>query len=759
MSSPFTINSPDQTSNSNRNNSNQRRPLTSSGSSRVVAAIKTTAAADDRIKFGSSQTGKSAYDWDIYKNRKTALLNLKHHCTLVDLIIETEDGLHYELVHSQVISAFGEKLNEHILQNGTYVETYREHSFSKTHNLTLNNTNRLPVGGNQITANWSRWPGRVKLVRLPKLTKYTLQVLVECAYSGFIRTDLQTGGIWQVFELADYYEMFEVIKACCLFLVKNLSPLNCIQFYHIGIRHRHNLQRNAWNKIRANFKHILIKNIEDQAMVAAASSRPRPATKQTDQPAIDNQQAASAQEQPAGQEDPFAIYRSQDNSLATIKFEHFEPLLQHDKLNVDNEEMVWWAIRLWCSHKPSERASMLSLLLPCMRFPRFKSGTEFSSRFIWRDQLILDNKLAQQQLAILDRNHRDFLYNSSNSQSLTRDGFDLACAVNPKQLRPRIPYSILLAIGGWQQGQPTTLIESYDLNCNLWFEFKKRIMQPLAYHGIENIQNVLYICGGTDGAEILNEVFTFNPVNGVCLQKPSMREARCYVSTAYLNNQLYALGGHNGMQRMKSVEKLEIMDRSGQLNVSDNSTWQHVQEMNVARSDASASVYNKRIYIAGGLNDIVIESSVEFFNPVDNSWTFIASMQTPRTSFNLLLYRDQLLAIGGNNGNERLSSVEAYDFKRRSWSYHSDLRHRRSTFSAALLDETKLVVVGGYNGQTPFNQVEMYDELSQQWVPLQRIKFDRSGLKVVVVNDLPNAIDYTFLGSQGCSQLLNGATD
>lgn len=743
-----------------------------------------------------SQVGKSAFDWDVYKNRKTALQHLKKTCTLIDTILETEDGSAFEFVHSQVMSAFGDKLNAYIQQNGTYVDSYRstnfrgnkrqvETSLSRANsNCPCDDSNEgdtstavvQPTRADELAAaamaartqadpqkqqrqqgqsspprrsGWSNWPGKVKLVRLPRVNKYTLSVLVNCAYTGYIRTDLVSGGIWQVLDVADYYEMAEVIKACCAFLIKSLTRFNCVYLYHVGAKHKHALQRCAFHKIRANFKHILRDSLARSStppifeQVRGRRSRvqsPLPPAAATNQTAPSSmQQSDMAHDWPMIED--AALLREEierrNNNLATIKYEHFEGLLVHDKLNVDNEESIWHAIRLWCNYNLEERAVHITNLLTCMRFPRFKTGTEFSARYIWRDPLVLNSKEAQHQLALLDRNHRDLLV--SPGQVKVRDGFSLPCAGEPRQLRPRVPHSILLAIGGWQQGQPTTLIESYDVNCNMWFECKKRIMSPLAYHGIECIDGLLYICGGTDGTEILNEVFTFDPIRGECNQKPSMRESRCYVSTACLDNQLYAIGGHNGFQRMKSVERYDL---NGEI-------WTHVRDMNVARSDASACAYNSLIYIAGGLNDHVIESSAEFYNQQDDSWTFLTSMLTPRTSFTLLLHKDTLLAIGGNNGTERLATVEQYSFQTKLWTHHSNMRHRRSTFSAALMDENKLIVVGGYNGSTPFNQVEMFDEDTQQWIMLHKIRFDRSGLKVVVVDDLPNAIDYTFLGSIG----------
>lgn len=707
---------------------------------------------DAQNRPGSSQLGKSAFDWAVYNNRKTALQHLKENCTAIDTILETEDGSSHELVHSQVMSAFGDGLNEFINNNGTYVEPFilTHEGSSDREQQPLPQPQHQPNRSNEK----SKWPGKVKLIRMPRLNKYTLNILVQCAYTGWIRSDLPSGGIWQVLEMADYYSMQEIIRACCTFLTKNLDRSNCVHLYHIGVKYKQPLERAALRKIKANFKHILAQNLH-QAGISNQTTQganrlvpgsPRVpldplAETRSQAPArriSTNSQRVATDATISSQQDSRATTFRMENNLALISAKDFEELLKDDRLNVDDEESVWYAIKLWCGYNPIERESKVSTLLPCVRFPRLKMGTDFSARYIWRDPLITKNKPAQHELAILDRNHRDYLA-GRDRYLISLDGFSLPCATHHKQLRPRVPHSILLAIGGWQQGQPTTLIESYDVNCNLWFENKKKIMTPLAYQGVEYINGVLYICGGTDGSEILNELFTFDPIGGECYQKPSMRESRCYVSTAHLEGYLYAMGGHNGNQRMRSAERFNLKDE----------VWTHLKDMNVARSDASACVHESRIYVAGGLNEQVIESSVEFYNQQDDTWTYLSAMVTPRTSFTLLLFRGCLLAIGGNNGTERLASVEQYNFTTKIWSHHSNMRHKRSTFSAALVDDTKLIVVGGYNGQTPFNQVETYDEYQRCWVTLQKIRYDRSGLKAVVVSGLPNAVDYTFTGHHG----------
>lgn len=666
---------------------------------------------------------KTSYDWNVYNNRKSALQHLKHDGILVDTVLQCEDGISREIVHSQVMSALSDTLTNYINQRGVAISGEQEKQ--------LATKEAYPRGPR----------GKLKLVVLPEFDALTLSVIVDCAYSGYLKTDLN--GIWKVLHVADYYNMQEVIKASCTFLISNLNQENCIKYFHVGAKHNHPLQRSALCFIRANFKHILASNLmQIPGFFEPPRQQPLPRTTPT-QPAQQVQQHQLIPSQPnSNQQQPALcprlrqdIIKNIQNCIATLPFEHFEFVLNHDKINIDDEESCWYAIRLWVSYEPSERSKHIPALLSCIRFPRMKSGSEFINRFIWKDPLIRNNKVALQHLAHLDSNNRELM----SIGDFSHDGYNLPCSVEPKQVKPRIPHAVPLAIGGWQQGTPTMLIESFDINCNLWFQCKQQIQLTLAYHGIEYINGLLYICGGTDGSEILNELFTFNPIRGDCQQKLSMRESRCYVSTAYINNSMYAMGGHNGMQRMKSVERFDIHDE----------VWLPVTDMNVARSDASACIYNSLIYIAGGLNDQVIENSVEFYNYVDDTWTSIASMMAPRTSFALILYHDTLLAIGGNNGSERLASVEQYRFDTKTWRAHSMMKSRRSTFSAALIESNKLIVAGGYNGSTPFNKVEMYDERTCQWITMKNLKYDRSGLKLVVINDLPNAEEYTFVGHNG----------
>lgn len=50
--------------------------------------------------------------------------------------------------------------------------------------------------------------------------------------------------------------------------------------------------------------------------------------------------------------------------------------------------------------------------------------------------------------------------------------------------RPRIPYDILFAIGGWSAGSPTNFIETYDTRADRWLLSVDTDTVPRAYHGL-----------------------------------------------------------------------------------------------------------------------------------------------------------------------------------------------------------------------------------------------------------------------------------
>lgn len=68
-----------------------------------------------------------------------------------------------------------------------------------------------------------------------------------------------------------------------------------------------------------------------------------------------------------------------------------------------------------------------------------------------------------------------------------------------------------------------------------------------------------------------------------------MHSQRCYVSVVELDGLIYALGGFDGKNRLKSAERYDP----------STNQWTLISSMNFLRSDAHACTLNGKIYITG----------------------------------------------------------------------------------------------------------------------------------------------------------------
>ena len=91
----------------------------------------------------------------------------------------------------------------------------------------------------------------------------------------------------------------------------------------------------------------------------------------------------------------------------------------------------------------------------------------------------------------------------------------------------------------------------------------------------------IYICGGFNGQECLNNAECYDPSTNQWTMIAPMRNRRSGVGVIAYRDHIYALGGFNGITRMNTGEKY---------NPASN-TWQTIPEMYNPRSNFAIEVY------------------------------------------------------------------------------------------------------------------------------------------------------------------------
>ncbi|NXQ89048.1 KLH10 protein, partial [Nyctibius grandis] len=417
----------------------------------------------------------------------------------------------------------------------------------------------------------------------------------------------------------------------------------------------------------------------------------------------------------------FIFHHFKDMCLVSAEFldlsvNELNQIIEKDELNVNEEEVVFEAILRWIAHDVPNRRQHIAVLLSKVRLALMQ--TDYFMRNVKSHNYVKDNEecrgiIRNTLLEISELN----VFGPSDSGNLLR--------------RPRLPYTILFAIGGWSTGSPTNTIETYDIRADEWVNITSEHESPLAYHGTAYLKGFIYVIGGFDTTDYFNSVKRFDPLKKTWQEVAPMHSRRCYVSVAVLNDFIYAMGGFDGSRRLSTVERYEP----------ETNQWTLIASMHERRSDASATTLRDKVYICGGFNGYEYLNTAEVYDPTTDSWTYITRMAHRRGGVGVIAYRNEVYAVGGFDGANRLQSVEAYNPVANVWRTVPDMFSPRSNFGIEVVDDL-LFVVGGFNGfSTTFN-AECYNDNSNEWYDIRDMGIYRSALSCCVVPGLSNIVEY-----------------
>lgn len=178
----------------------------------------------------------------------------------------------------------------------------------------------------------------------------------------------------------------------------------------------------------------------------------------------------------------------------------------------------------------------------------------------------------------------------------------------------------------------------------------------------------------------------------------------------------------------------------------------------VVKTDCNGSFF----FEIGGFTGQFCLQTAEMYDPSTSKWTNIANMSVRRSGAACIGHNGLLYAMGGFDGHTRLSSCERYDPVNDVWTRILDMPHQRSNFAVEVLDDM-IFVIGGYNGLYTLPHCECLDVAENQWYIVSmgthcgtsiiissfcdryqaaELKMTLSGLKAIVVRELPNVSDF-----------------
>ena len=107
--------------------------------------------------------------------------------------------------------------------------------------------------------------------------------------------------------------------------------------------------------------------------------------------------------------------------------------------------------------------------------------------------------------------------------------------------------------------------------------------------------------------------------------------------------------------------------------------------MRSRRSGVSLIAYQSEVYAVGGFDGTNRLKTCEVYDPEANSWRGLSLMINPRSNFGIEILDGTVMAVGGFNGFQTTYNVEQYDIEADEWYEVQDMSIFRSALSCTVI--------------------------------------------------------------------------
>ena len=297
---------------------------------------------------------------------------------------------------------------------------------------------------------------------------------------------------------------------------------------------------------------------------------------------------------------------SREDEFLELTFEEVDELVASDRITVDSEEDVYYAVTRWIENE-TEREKFTIPLYSHVRFPILPLN------FI-NTVVSLNSSLSQvREVQVMVQEALDYHENPAS----------VILFSNPKKTQPRSSVmGVICLIGGsGDSGQSLMDVSFFNPHEKKW-RMGPKMLQRRSRLALVLYKGELYAIGGTDISEPHSSVEKFSPTTNSWSKVASMNSARRGCSAVVTALGILVLGGYSGSVYLHSVELYDAAVDE----------WTYQPAMTEARSDLCTVYFDHRIYAIGGVNSKEAMRSVERFDLLNRKWEPVASMYSPRAN-------------------------------------------------------------------------------------------------------------------------------
>ncbi|XP_076828171.1 kelch-like ECH-associated protein 1A [Brachyhypopomus gauderio] len=473
--------------------------------------------------------------------------------------------------------------------------------------------------------------------------------LVDFAYTSRITVGEKC--VLHVLLAAMRYQMEDVAKACCDFLVKNLEPSNVVGIARfaedIGCVELHQRSREY---INTHFSEV----IKEEEFFSLSHCQ-------------------------------LLELISQDSLKVLCETEVYKACIDWVRWDVEGRAQYFHAL-LNAVHIYALPAKFLKRQLQsCPILSKANSCKDFLSK-IFQDMTLRKPlpppPLRGTQLIYVAGGYRQHSLVTMEAFDPRRGAWlNLAGMATPcSGLGACVLFGLFYAVGGrnlsLESNVDSAALSCYNPMTNQWTQLAPLNM-PRNRVGVGELDGSIYAIGGSHGSTHHNTVERYDPEANRWTFVSPMSVARLGAGVAACGGALYVLGGFDGENRWNTVERYQP----------DANTWQHVAPMATVRSGLGAACLDTFLYAVGGYDGHAQLHTAERYNPARDVWETVASMSHCRSAHGITVYQGRLFVFGGFNQGGFVSSVECYCPGSNQWTYVTDMPVGRSGMGVAVTME------------------------------------------------------------------------
>lgn len=193
----------------------------------------------------------------------------------------------------------------------------------------------------------------------------------------------------------------------------------------------------------------------------------------------------------------------------------------------------------------------------------------------------------------------------------------------------------MYAVGGHDGWSYLNTVERWDPQARQW-SYVAPMSTQRSTVGVAVLNGRLYAVGGRDGSSCLRTVECFDPHTNKWSMCAPMAKKRGGVGVGVVNGYLYALGGHDAPASNPCAPRFDCVERYDP----KTDTWTMVAPMGIGRDAVGVCLLGDQMFAVGGYDGQQCLKTVEAYDPQTNEWTQVAPLNTGRAGSCVVVIRN-----------------------------------------------------------------------------------------------------------------------